>query len=155
MVLPLQIQANREKKGWSQTELGERAGMLRNAVSRLESIGYGNLSVNTLIRLAHAFDFGLLIKFVPFSRLVREFEDLSQSGLLVSSFEDDYSQLAEWSAGSSQRQRARTINEVQPSLFESGTPAETEIVTESWATMTSGYFIPVVQHFDGANALAN
>lgn len=88
-VLPYQIQAIRKQKGWSQALLGEKAGMLPNAVTRLESIDYGNLSVNTLLRIAHGFDCGLLVKFVPFNRLVREFEDVSTEALEVDSFEDD------------------------------------------------------------------
>jgi transcriptional regulator with XRE-family HTH domain len=95
-VVPYQIQAMRNQRGWSQTLLGEKAGMLPNAVSRLESIDYGNLSVNTLLRIAHGFDCGLLVKFVPFSRLVREFEDVSPSALEVDNFDDNYGNLMSW-----------------------------------------------------------
>jgi transcriptional regulator with XRE-family HTH domain len=96
MVLPFQIQAIRNQRGWSQEELGDKAGMRRNAISRLESVEYGNLTINTLLRLARAFDCGLLVKFVPFSRLVGEFEDVSPSGLTVDEFEDDRNRLERW-----------------------------------------------------------
>ncbi len=89
MLVPYQIQAIRNQRGWSQEILGSKAGMLRNAVSRLESIDYGNLSVNTLLRIAHGLDCGLLVKFVPFNRLVKEFDDVSPKALEVDSFEDD------------------------------------------------------------------
>jgi transcriptional regulator with XRE-family HTH domain len=89
MVVPHQIQAIRNKKDWSQEQLGNETGMLRNAISRLESVEYGNLSVNTLLRIAHGFDCGLLVKFVPFSRMVAEFDDVSPKGLEVTSFDDD------------------------------------------------------------------
>lgn len=98
MALPFQIQANREKREWSQEELGGRAGMLRNAVSRLESVEYGNLTINTLLRLAQAFDCGLLVKFVPFSRLVGEFEDVSPQALEVDGFSDDFPKLDSWAS---------------------------------------------------------
>ncbi len=96
MIVPYQIQAIRNQKGWSQEVLGKKAGMLRNAVSRLESVDYGNLSVNTLLRIAHGFDCGLLVKFVPFSRLTREFEDVSASALQVNNFSEDYGNLMSW-----------------------------------------------------------
>lgn len=94
MVLPFQIQANREKRDWSQGILGDKSEMKQNAISRLESMEYGNLTVNTLLRLSYAFDCGLLIKFVPFSRLVGEFEDVSHEALLVDSFDEDQANLA-------------------------------------------------------------
>lgn len=95
-VVPFQIQAIRKQRGWSQAVLGEKAGMLPNAITRLESIDYGNLSVNTLLRIAHGFDCGLLVKFVPFSRLVREFEDVSPFALEVNDFGDNYGNLMSW-----------------------------------------------------------
>ncbi len=97
MIVPYQIQAIRNQRDWSQEVLGNKAGMLRNAVSRLESVDYGNLSVNTLLRIAHAFDCGLLVKFVPFSRLVREFEDVSPTALKVDEFNKDVNNLQSWS----------------------------------------------------------
>jgi transcriptional regulator with XRE-family HTH domain len=95
-IVPYQIQAIRKQRGWSQAFLGEKAGMLPNAVTRLESVAYGNLSINTLLRIAHSFDCGLLVKFVPFSRLVGEFEDVSPNALEVDSFHDDFGGLMSW-----------------------------------------------------------
>jgi transcriptional regulator with XRE-family HTH domain len=96
-VIPYQIQAIRNGRNWSQEILGIKAGMMKpNAVSRLESMNYGNLSISTLLRIAHGLDCGLLVKFVPFSRLVREFEDVSPGALQVSSFSDDYGSLMSW-----------------------------------------------------------
>lgn len=96
MIVPYQIQAIRKQKGWSQALLGEKAGMRPNAITRLEDTDYGNLSVNTLLRVAHGFDCGLLVKFVPFSRMVSEFEDVSPKGLEVESFESDFNNLQSW-----------------------------------------------------------
>lgn len=96
--LPFQIKAMREQRDWSQAILGKKTDMKQNAVSRLESAEYGNLSINTLIRLANAFDCGLLVKFVPFSRLVREFEDVSPSALEVSGFDEDLPNLKSWAS---------------------------------------------------------
>ncbi len=85
--LPFQIKAIREQRDWSQAILGKESDMKPNAVSRLESAEYGNLNINTLLRLANAFDCGLLVKFVPFSRLLMEFEDVSSKSLEVDEYE--------------------------------------------------------------------
>jgi transcriptional regulator with XRE-family HTH domain len=99
MLVPYQIQANREKRDWSQAILGRESNMLQNAISRLESMDYGNLTINTLLRLAYGFDCGLLVKFVPFSRLVQEFEDVSPEALQVEGFSDDRRNLQQWVQG--------------------------------------------------------
>lgn len=93
--LPFQIRAMREEpeRDWSQADLGEKAGMRQNAISRLEKADYGNLSVNTLLRLASAFDVALLIKFVPFGKLIEEFKDLSAEALQVPSFDNEVASL--------------------------------------------------------------
>lgn len=96
--LPFQIRALREQREWSQADLGEKTGMRQNAISRLEKPDYGSLSVNTLIRLASAFDVALLIKFVPFRKLLDEFSDLSTEALEVASFDDELPQLEELAA---------------------------------------------------------
>lgn len=79
--IPLQIRAMREERGWTQTEAGKALGKSQNAISRLESRDYGSQTLKTLLEIASGFDVGLLVKFVPFSRLVREYEDLSPSGM--------------------------------------------------------------------------
>ena len=93
--LPIQMIALREQRGWSQTELGRRVGMRQNAVSRLEDAESGVPSVTTLLRLAKTFDVALLIKFVPFTKLLAEFSDLSTQALEVKSFEDELPELEE------------------------------------------------------------
>jgi len=99
--LPFQIRALREQRDWSQAELGNHANMRQNAISRLEDAETGTPSLNTLLRLAHAFDLALLVKFVPFSRLVREYEDVSFAALSANSIENqtETQTLAGWARG--------------------------------------------------------
>jgi transcriptional regulator with XRE-family HTH domain len=89
--IPHQIRALREQEGrkWSQGELGERCGKPRNVISRLEDPTYGGYTIRTLLQLASAFDVALLVKFVSYSRFLKEFEDVSPSALEVPSFCDD------------------------------------------------------------------
>jgi transcriptional regulator with XRE-family HTH domain len=96
--LPFQIKAIREERNWSQQILGKKVNMKQNAISRLESAEYGNLNINTLLRLADTFDCGLLVKFVPFSRLLEEFEDVSPTALSVQPFADDCERLELWAS---------------------------------------------------------
>ncbi len=54
----------------SQEKAMEKLGMNQNAISRLENPYYGKATLTTLKRIAAAYDVGLLVEFVPFSRLV-------------------------------------------------------------------------------------
>lgn len=65
-----QLRATRDRLGWSQERLAEKVGMNQNAISRLESPGYGKPTITTLKRLAAAMDVGLVVHFVPFSQMV-------------------------------------------------------------------------------------
>jgi len=94
--VPFQIRALREERGWTQGGLGEVAGKPRNVITRLEDPNYGRLTLKTLFEIASAFDVGLLVKFVPFSRLVREYEDVSPSALSAKSILEEAGPLKEW-----------------------------------------------------------
>jgi len=58
------------------------------------------MTLQTLVEIAEGFDVGLLIKFVPFSRLVREYEDVSFAALSVASVDDteEAKKLEAWAA---------------------------------------------------------
>ena len=109
--IPEQIRAIRIKRNWTQSELAERSKTTQTVIARVEDINYGNLSLNTLLKIASAFDIGLLVKFVPYSRLVREFEDTSIAAVNVPAFSDDVSVLEHWAANQQQEQNAISISE--------------------------------------------
>lgn len=90
--IPYQIRALREQKSrkWSQRELGKRCGKQANVISRLEDPEYGGHTIRTLLQLASAFDVALLVKFISYSRFLKEFEEVSPSALEVPSFCDDH-----------------------------------------------------------------
>jgi transcriptional regulator with XRE-family HTH domain len=93
--VPLQIRHLREEHTLTQTQLAEKAQTTQTVISRLEDPNYGNLTLNSLLKIAAAFDIGLLVKFVPFSRLLLEFQDLSPKTLSVQSFIEELSRLKE------------------------------------------------------------
>jgi transcriptional regulator with XRE-family HTH domain len=61
----------RDREGWSQQELAERVEMTQNRISLLENPFKGKPTLTTLKRLAAAFDVALVVRFVPFSQLVK------------------------------------------------------------------------------------
>lgn len=89
-IIALQIRRMREDRGWKQSDLGDVSGKPQNVISRIEDPEYGKLTVQTLLDLAAGLDVGLVIKFVPFSRFLREYEDVSMSNLSVDSFLEEF-----------------------------------------------------------------
>jgi transcriptional regulator with XRE-family HTH domain len=139
--LPFQIRTLREQREWSQRDLGEKTGMRQNAVSRLEKPDYGSLNVNTLLRLASAFDVALLIKFVPFRKLLDEFSDLSTKALEVSSFEQELPELEQITAITTWRQGSfrRTTYVIPPVDFDIDIAAYPVVQTETFQELDNTY----------------
>src|SRR5215213_8687879 len=94
--IPFQIRAMRDDKEWTQVELGKEAGKPQNVISRLEDPNYGKLTIQTLLEIASAFDVALLVKFVPFSRLLKEYEDVSPAALSAKSINKEIGELERW-----------------------------------------------------------
>jgi len=87
--IPFQIRALLKQHNLSQEELAERASLTQGVVSRAANPNYGNLTLNTLIRIAAGFDVAFVGKFVPFSELGDWFTDLSEDNVLVPSFVEE------------------------------------------------------------------
>jgi transcriptional regulator with XRE-family HTH domain len=96
--VPLQVRTLREQHEWTQGKLAAEARTTQTAISRLEDPNYGNLTLNTLLKIAAALDVGLLVKLVPFSRLLQEFQDLSPAALSAPSFMEELQKLETWAA---------------------------------------------------------
>jgi transcriptional regulator with XRE-family HTH domain len=78
-MVPFQIKAIRKKRDISQTELAQSSNLTQGVISRAEDPDYGNLTLNTIGRVAAGFDLAFIGKFVPFSDLVKLTENLSES----------------------------------------------------------------------------
>ena len=96
--VPFQIKALRElrERNWTQKQLGERAGgMAAERVSILESPKYAKFTISTLLRIASAFDVGLMVRFVPFGELIDMELNLSPQTIAPLDFEKELPLLEE------------------------------------------------------------
>lgn len=88
--LAFQIRALREKKGWTQAELGEKAGgKAQETISQWENPNYGRYTLGSVKDLAIAFDVGLAVRFVPFSDLVNWNANLTPESIAPPSFDEE------------------------------------------------------------------
>ena len=87
-LVPFQIHALRKARKISQAELARLAGLTQGVVSRAEDPNYGNLTFNTVIRIANGFGVAFVAKFVPFSELDDWYVSTSEKSLAdIPSFE--------------------------------------------------------------------
>jgi len=102
-----QIRTMRDSRGWDQKKLAEKMGnpKLQPIISRYENPDYGRYSMTTLLELAQAFDVGLIVKFAPFSELIKRDDAILDEPLDVDSYAKDL--LAP------QRLKATPISDVQ------------------------------------------
>lgn len=88
-MIAAQIKVLREERGMTQSALAAKAKMAQPRLSIMENADYSNWSVNTLKRLARAFDLALSVKFEAFSEVILDFEEMSKETLARPSFNDD------------------------------------------------------------------
>lgn len=86
----LQIRALRQQRQMTQAKLGEAIGMAQTWVSKLEDPDYGKMTVATLLRLAHAFDTDIEIKFRPFTETLNTLPTQGPNYFYVPSFDDEF-----------------------------------------------------------------
>jgi transcriptional regulator with XRE-family HTH domain len=87
--LAIQIRKMRENHQWKQSDLAARLDKHQETVSQWENPDYGRHSMTTLKALAAAFDVALLVKFIPFSELVQDMVNLSETRLSPPSFGEE------------------------------------------------------------------
>lgn len=87
--IPFQIRTLLKQIPLSQEELASRAGLTQGVISRAANPDYGNLTLNTIIRIAAGFDVAFVGEFVPFSELGRWFTGLSEASVRVSTFPEE------------------------------------------------------------------
>ena len=88
--LPSQIRALRLKQKMNQEDLAQEAEMKQPRISAMERPGATKFNLETLIRLAAAFKVGLIVKFAPFSEMLRWENEFSQDTFNVATIEEDF-----------------------------------------------------------------
>lgn len=69
--IPFQIRQLMKKGGLTQQKLAEQSGLTQGVISRAADLNYGDLALNTIIRVAAGLDCAFVGKFVPFSEFCR------------------------------------------------------------------------------------
>jgi len=69
--IAFQVRNLRRIKRWTQEQLANAAGTKPTQVGRVENPDYGSHTVRMLRRIASAFDVALVVRFVPYSELLR------------------------------------------------------------------------------------
>jgi transcriptional regulator with XRE-family HTH domain len=122
--IPFQIRALAKARNWTQEELAVKAGMKQPRICDLMKPGGARPNIKTLSRIAKAFDCGLLVRFAPFSELVRWSEDFEPESFNVRSFGQDALTPASKDVADTSRYY-RPTKKVQPYLQKPVAPTHT------------------------------
>ncbi|HEY4359989.1 MAG TPA: helix-turn-helix transcriptional regulator [Bryobacteraceae bacterium] len=87
--IPFQLRALMKARGWTQDQLAARTGMLQPRISAMLKPGKVRPNIETLRRFAEAFDCGLIVRFAPFSELVKWSDEFNPDSFDAPSFADD------------------------------------------------------------------
>jgi transcriptional regulator with XRE-family HTH domain len=88
--IPFQIRGLlKSRPNWTQETLAQRTQMRQPRISALMTPGRTRPNIETLRRIAEAFDCGLMVRFAPFSELARWSEGFDPEVFDVSSFDND------------------------------------------------------------------
>jgi len=89
-MIPTQISILRKQHDYTQARLAKESNLTQGVISRAEDPDYGNLTVNTLVRIAAGFDCAFIGRFVPFSELAHWYANLgTETELRVPRFDED------------------------------------------------------------------
>lgn len=84
VLVPSQIRALRLSSEMPrQSDLARSAGLHQSRISMFETPGAANMTIETLSRLAAAFEVGLIVKFAPMSEMLRWENEFSQDSFNV------------------------------------------------------------------------
>lgn len=94
--IPAQIRALMHQKEISQQDLADASALTQGVISRAANPNYGNLALNTIIKIAAGLDLAFIGEFVPFSRLCEWTLNWSDDKLgMVPSFENEAASIPE------------------------------------------------------------
>jgi len=87
--IAFQIRSLRKRQKLLQGDLAGRMGIRQPLISTWENPNYGQYSLQTLKDLAKAFDVGLLVRFVPFSKMADWAANLSPDVIAPPNFTEE------------------------------------------------------------------
>jgi transcriptional regulator with XRE-family HTH domain len=93
-----QVRVNREERGLKQADLAALMGTKQSAISKLEDPDGGDVQLSTLIKAAHAFKCGVIVRFVDYRRFHARTMNVGPSSLFACSFDDLYEEPNELSS---------------------------------------------------------
>jgi transcriptional regulator with XRE-family HTH domain len=108
--IPFQIQTLMKQKQFSQDKLAKESGLTQGVISRAANPDYGNLTLNTIIKIAAGFDVAFVGKFVPFSELGKWFTNLTEESVRVKSFEEEDAEMSRFFLGRAEDAIKKKIN---------------------------------------------
>jgi transcriptional regulator with XRE-family HTH domain len=94
--IAFQIRSLRNRQQLKQSELAQLMDVKQPLISSWENPNYGKYSLQTLKDLATAFDVGLLVRFVPFGKLIDWTVDLKPDDIAPANYSEELSQNALW-----------------------------------------------------------
>lgn len=90
----------------TQPDLAQLAEMSQPRISEIERPGERKLTLETLLRLASAFDVALQVRFIPFSQFVDDNDTVDLDNFHVTPFQEDMAALAKY------EEQSRDITEI-------------------------------------------
>lgn len=87
--LTAQIKALRDQNGWDYRRFSEEIGKKVSWAYRLEDPNEVSPTIPTLLQVAQAFDVGLDVRFLPFTKLLEDVTTLRENSFRVPSFDEE------------------------------------------------------------------
>jgi len=84
-----QIKLLRTKANLTQSDLAKLIGTKQAVISRLEDPDSGAVNLNTLFKIAKAFDVGLVAKFASFGKFLDESQNVTPTALTAKNFTEE------------------------------------------------------------------
>ena len=159
-----QIKTLRKKRSGSQAVLAERAKLTQGVVSRAEDQNYGNLTFNTVGRIAGGLDMAFIGRFVPFSDLVRFSSELSESEFAnIPTFDEEVERRSsepvtatiDWLSGIARLSPGLSENSLAVDDFEHDSGLIVEPSPEKLQSQNRGLVVTNIEDFKAAMAGAS
>lgn len=84
--IPAQIRVLMADQKLTQAQLAGRASVSQGTISRAMDMSYGDLSLNTVVKIAAGLDVAFIGRFVPFSELTRWFDQWTEDTMRVDAY---------------------------------------------------------------------